>query len=47
MIDVGVTKKFLLKERARAHSGQVTSDCRHGCADCGANALLKEVACDA
>ena len=47
VIDVGVTKKFLLKERARAYSGQVTPDCRHGCAGCGANALLKEVACDA
>ncbi len=46
-IDVGVTKKFLLKERARAYQSLVTPDCRHGCAGCGANALLKEVACDA
>ena len=47
VIDVGVTKKFLLKERQRAYAGQVTPDCRHGCAGCGANALLEEVACDA
>lgn len=47
IIDVGVTKKFLLKERQRAYAGQVTPDCRHGCAGCGANALLEEVACDA
>jgi len=46
-IDVGVTKKFLLKERARAYQSLITPDCRHGCAGCGANALLKEVACDA
>ncbi len=46
-IDVGVSKKFLLKERARAYQSLVTPDCRHGCAGCGANALLKEVACDA
>ena len=47
VIDVGVTKKFLLKERQRAYAGQVTPDCRHGCAGCGANCLLKEVDCDA
>ena len=46
-IDVGVTKKFLLQERRRAYDSQITPDCRHGCAGCGANCLLKEVACDA
>ena len=46
-IDVGVTKKFLLLERKRAYQEKVTPDCRHGCAGCGANKLLKEVACDA
>ena len=47
MIDVGVSKKFLLRERHRAYDAQVTPDCRHGCAGCGANGLLKEVSCDA
>ena len=47
MIDVGVSKKFLLRERRRAYEAQVTPDCRHGCAGCGANGLLKEVSCDA
>lgn len=47
MIDVGVSKKFLLRERHRAYAAQVTPDCRHGCAGCGANGLLKEVSCDA
>ena len=46
-IDVGVKKKFLLRERRRAYEETVTPDCRNGCAGCGANCLLKEVQCDA
>ena len=46
-IDVGVSKSFLRRERKRAYAETVTPDCRHGCAGCGANCLLKEVACDA
>ena len=46
-IDVGVTKKFLLREKHRAYEGRITPDCREGCAGCGANCLLKEVECDA
>ena len=46
-IDVGITKKFLKLERRRAYAETVTPDCRHGCAGCGANCLLKEVECDA
>ena len=46
-IDVGVSKKFLLRERKRAYAETVTPDCREGCAGCGANCLLKEVECDA
>ena len=46
-IDVGVTKKFLKRERMRAYESKVTPDCREGCAGCGANCLLKEVQCDA
>ena len=45
--DVGVSKKFLLRERERAYAATITPDCREGCAGCGANKLLKEVACDA
>ena len=47
IIDVGVSKKFLKLERKRAYAETVTPDCRHGCAGCGANCLLKEVECDA
>ena len=45
-IDVGVTKKFLLRERKRAYEGVITPDCRQGCAGCGASGLVKEVRCD-
>ena len=45
-IDVGVHKKFLLRERRQAYAATVTPDCREGCAGCGANCLLKEVRCD-
>ena len=44
--NVGVTKRFLLKERKKAYEATVTPDCRHGCSGCGANCLLKEVECD-
>ena len=47
LIDVGVSKKFLKRERTRAYEAVVTPDCREGCAGCGANCLLKEVECDA
>jgi len=46
-IDVGINKKFLLRERKQAYNGKITPDCRHGCAGCGANGLLQEVKCDA
>ena len=47
MFDVGVSKRFLLRERKRAYEAVITPDCRQGCAGCGANCLLKEVECDA
>ena len=46
-IDVGVTKKFLQRERKQAYAGKITPDCRHGCSGCGADKLLQEVNCDA
>ena len=45
-IDVGVTKKFLLRERRQAYASKITPDCREGCAGCGASCLLKEGKCD-
>ena len=46
-INVGLTKKFLLRDRHTAYESKITPDCRHGCAGCGANCLLKEAKCDA
>lgn len=34
-VDVGPTKAFLLRERHRAYAGELTPDCRTGCAACG------------
>ena len=46
-VNVGISKKFLLRERKRAYEAKITPDCRADCAGCGANCLLKEVECDA
>ena len=47
-IDPGIEKSFLLRERERAYRSEITPDCRHGCAGCGANRLLTEGGvCDA
>ena len=45
-INVGLSKKFLLRERKQAYAGKITPDCRHGCSGCGASELLQEVKCD-
>ncbi len=39
MIDCGVTKAFLLRERHKAYAAEPTENCREGCAGCGANTL--------
>lgn len=36
-IDVGVTKKFLLKEFEKSQKAETTPNCREKCAGCGAN----------
>lgn len=46
MIDVGVTKKHLVRERDRAYASELSPDCRHQCSACGAASLLKEGRCD-
>ena len=38
LIDVGVTKKFLVRENEKATQDVVTPDCRHKCNACGINA---------
>lgn len=39
VIDCGVTKAFLKRERAKAFEGITTPNCREKCAGCGANRL--------
>ncbi len=39
VIDCGVTKAFLRRERAKAFEGDTTPNCREKCAGCGANRL--------
>ena len=45
IIDCGVTKSFLLRERARAFEEKTTPNCREHCSGCGANRLGGERAC--
>ena len=46
MIDVGVRKAHLVKEREKCYRSELSPDCRHQCAACGAARLLKEIRCD-
>ena len=46
MIDVGVRKAHLKNEREKAYRSELTPDCRHQCAACGAARLLPGRKCD-
>ena len=39
VIDCGVTKEFLLRERHKAYEGKTTNNCAENCSACGANKL--------
>ena len=39
IIDAGVTKQFLLRERSKAYEGKTTPSCAEFCSGCGANKL--------
>ena len=47
VIDDGVTKEHLLREKHLSEEGSVSPDCRRQCLGCGANRLLKGGHCDA
>jgi len=47
LIDDGVTKAHLLREKHLSEEGKVSPDCRKQCLGCGANRLLKGGKCDA
>ena len=38
-IDVGVSKKFLLREKGKAEKGEVTLNCMQSCSGCGASSF--------
>lgn len=39
IIDIGVTKEFLLRENQKAHESLTTPNCKEKCSGCGANCL--------
>ena len=39
IIDIGVTKKYLLREREKAYQSRTTPNCAEHCNGCGANCL--------
>ena len=45
IIDCGVSKEFLLRERAKAYEENTTPNCREKCSGCGANKLGGERTC--
>ena len=45
VIDCGVTKAFLKRERMKAYEAATTPNCREGCSGCGANKLGGERTC--
>ncbi len=45
IIDCGVTKEFLKREREKAYAGETTENCRKQCNGCGANKLGGERTC--
>lgn len=47
VIDDGVTKAHLLREKHLSEQGTCSPDCRKQCLGCGVKSLLKEVDCDA
>ena len=47
MIDVGVRKAHLVREREQCYRSALSPDCRRQCAACGAAGMLKEGRCDA
>lgn len=46
VIDVGVRKSLLVREKERAYRSELSPDCRKSCSACGAAALLKGARCD-
>lgn len=45
-IDIGVSRKFLLNENDKAYRGELTTNCRSGCAGCGAAVFEGGLCCE-
>ena len=43
VIDIGVSKGFLISENKKAYESKTTPNCKEKCSGCGANALGKEL----
>ena len=43
VIDIGVTKSFLVRENKKAYESKTTPNCKEQCSGCGANMLGKEL----
>lgn len=43
VIDIGVSKSFLVRENKKAYESQTTPNCKEKCSGCGANMLGKEL----
>ena len=46
IIDVGVRKAHLVRERERCYASELSPDCRHQCSGCGALKLMNGGRCD-
>ena len=46
VIDVGVRKEHLKRERERCYASELSPDCRHACSACGALRLMEGGKCD-
>ena len=46
MIDVGVRKAHLVREREKCYASELSPDCRHQCMACGALRLMEGGKCD-
>ena len=42
VIDIGVSKQFMISENKKAHESKTTPNCKEKCSGCGANKLGKE-----
>ncbi len=45
-IDFGITKDFLKREYQKAEKAEITPDCKHGCANCGAASWKEGICCE-